>query len=115
MFWRNFAKSALRDRGRGVGAPTCAADPGVGVGTVKRWFPKPAADSFRDASLCILEICGQAFRVIALENGYEYELLAGHPLGRSGSVTKLHGPDATLTLEDHVDLLKDWLEDDPLR
>lgn len=77
--------------------------------------PKPAADSSRDASLCILEVCGQAFRVIALENGYEYELLAGHPLGRSGFVTKLHGPDATLTLEDHVDLLKDWLEDDPLR
>ena len=46
-------------------------------------------------------------RVIALENGYEYELLAGYPLGHSGFVTKLHGSDATLTLEDHVDLLKD--------
>jgi hypothetical protein len=32
-----------------------------------------------------------------------------------GDHPKLHGPDATLTLEDHVDLLKDWLEDDPLR
>jgi hypothetical protein len=27
----------------------------------------------------------------------------------------LHGAGLKLTLEDHVDLLKDWLEDDPLR
>jgi hypothetical protein len=69
----------------------------------------------RNEALCTLEVSGQAFRVLPMDNGYEYQLLADHPLGRSGFVMTLHGAGLTLTLEDHVDLLKDWLEDDPLR